>query len=433
MINKNVSLYVSAPIISIFIITAGIFVWKYDEIKQKFDKKNKISQKQETPIIQKDLSTIHPGHKVIDHGNGVYSTKDDECITDDFEYVKYGLKRIIYTVEPNDNLWNILAYNLEQQELVRQLKQDEITMVLDHIKNKMKKMSPDELRQIGIQSGNLSQLTTGDQVNLSPLILNAEEIKDNTNINLLSYKNSTTYRKNKNYVCWYKILIRGADPETFIAFDNGSGMDKNSVYVRHDSLKDVDKDTLIFLDKHYSKDKKNVYGASVKIEGVDLESFELIKGTSYAKDKTSVYFSTERMEGIDPNLAQFFIGGFMRSGSNIYKANSLIKGINAAKFTAIDNNYSKDDTNVFYNRNVTISTIENRPGNVKKATIQGANVDKFVAINASYSKDDKNVYCKGKILPEADVKTFTSPSDNYSERAEDKNNTYQACKPTPKK
>jgi hypothetical protein len=227
--------------------------------------------------------------------------------------------------------------------------------------------------------------------------------------------------------------LSGADPETFIAFDNGSGMDKNSVYVRHDSLKDVDRDTLIFLDKSYSRDKNNAYSMSIKIEGIDMKSFELIKGTPYVKDKTSVYFSTKKLEGVDPNSAYFFAGGFMRSGSNIYKANSIIKGINADKFIAIDSTYSKDDTHVFYNRNVAISVTEGRQGNVTKAILQGANVDKFIAINSTYSKDDKNVYCKGSILFDADIETFTAPANVYSEKAEDKNNIYQDCKPTPKK
>lgn len=417
MINKNIPPYISAPIISIFIITAGIFVWKYDEIEQKLRKRNVIIQKQIVPTTQKDLSTIRPGHKVVDHGNGVYSTRDDECITDDFEYVKYGLKRIIYTVEPNDNLWNILAYNLEQQELVRQLKQDEMTRVLDYIKNKMKEMSPDELKKIGIRSGNSSQLTTGDQVNLSPLILDAEKIKNDTGINILQFKNSTTYRKNKSYVCWDKVLIKGADPETFFAFDNGSGMDKNSVYAKYDSLKEVDKDTLIFLDKRYSKDKNNVYCMSVKMEGVDVESFELIKGTIYVKDKTSIYFAAKKLEGIDANSISFIGKYYLRSGSDIYRNNSIIKGANADNFIAIDAAYSKDNIHVFYIGNI----------------LSGANPLTFEVFDGAYSKDDKNVYCMGEILPGADLATFTVSNKGGTVKVEDKNNTYQTCKPTPKK
>ena len=356
------------------------------------------------------------GHKHIDLGNGHGTIRDDECLTDDFKYVTYGLRRVIYIVKPNDNFWNILVYDLKQQDLVRQLNAKELNKVLDDIKDKLNLMSSDELKNIGISSGNINVLTLGDKINISPLILDVKKIYESTGINLLKFQTSSQYRKNNKYVCWEKVLLLRADPDTFTAFSNGQAEDKNGVYFNWQTLPGANPDSLIFLDKSYSLDNESVYYTGEKINGADVKSFKKLIGV-YSRDKNSVYAFSTKMEGINPDEISF-IGKHLRYKDIVYSGKDPIVGVNADKFSSMEDSfYSKDDKHVYSSSRI----------------MQNADPQTFKFLGGFYAKDANNAYCSGDVINGADVSTFTvaNPASNSS-IAEDKNNIYDNCVVKPK-
>lgn len=412
MKNQKIDTKLGVIIIFVTAITAGVFVWQFLKTQKNPIPSNIISNAKNNieSKSQKNEPYMQSGHKHIDG-----TIRDDECLTNDFKYATFGLKRIIYTVKSDDNLWSILSYDLNQQDLVRELKTEDISKVLDDVKDEMKRMSVDDLKNIGITSGDASELTIGDKINLSPLIMNAGKIYGKTGVDILKFKTSSQFKKNSKYVCWEKILVTGANPETFIAFDNQQGIDDEHVYFTYGIATDADPDSLVFIDKWYSKDDKHIYLGGRIFDGVDMASFAIL-GDGYSRDKESLYYGTKKVEGVEPDVVSL-IGNYMKWKDNMYYNNKIISGAKADKFVAVDNTYSKDDEHVFFGNNI----------------ITGANPETFKVFNINYAKDKNAGYCMGKKLEGSDAATFNVPDPiSRSYYAEDEKNIYKTCAITPK-
>jgi len=412
MKNQKIDTKIGVIIIIIAAITAGTFVWRFSKMQKNSNPGNIISNTKNNavPKSQKGEPYIQNGHKHIDG-----TIRDDECLTSDFKYVTFGLKRIIYTVKPKDNLWDILSYDLDQQDLVRELGAVDLSKVLDDIKDEMKMMSVDDLKKIGITSGDASELTIGDKINLSPLIMDVGKIYGKTGVDVLKFKTSSQFKKNSKYVCWEKILVTGANPETFIAFDNQQGMDDKNVYFTENVVPGADPDSLVFINRWYSKDDNHVYSSGQVFDSVDVSSFSFL-GNGYSRDRESLYYGTRKVEGIKPDEISL-IGNYMRWKNNIYYDNRTISGANVDKFVAIDNTYSKDDEHVFFGNDM----------------ITGANPETFKVFNINYAKDKNVAYCMGKRLEGSDAATFDVPDPiSRSYYAEDEKNIYKTCVVTSK-
>jgi hypothetical protein len=277
---------------------------------------------------------------------------------------------------------------------------------------------------MGISSADASILIPGDEMSLSPIILNIEKIYDSTGINFLWSRSSETYKKNNNYVCWNDILLKGADPKTFIAFSDFQGMDDHAVYFSSKAFKDADRNSFVFLDLNFSKDNNSVYSFREPIKGADAQSFQLL-GNGYYMDKNHIYLFDETVEGANPKNTTYSIGNlYLRSGNFIYRGKGLIVGANADTFELYkDENgyatsYSRDGRHIFY----------------EASEILDADIKSFQFFPTTpYSKDKNNVYCKNQKIPDADIPTFHTNARMDMYFAEDKNNTYLDCKATPKK
>ncbi len=230
------------------------------------------------------------------------------------------------------------------------------------------------------------------------------------------------------------------------------GTDEKNIYViglMGDSdilrtIKNVDISTFkVMEDGKYSFDKNNVYytgyNGTIKIEGADISSFTPIKNSLlYSKDKNSLYISGKKVKGISPeNLKIFFLpfdvyAFLLKNDTNIYymTANESIvdsfniitlnsSGMDLKTFEAVgeDNNYFKDKNNL-YMKNF-------EKGLVK---IEGFDIKSMVILDDFYIKDKNNVYCNGKIMKEADSKTFTITHNKYgNEVIKDKYKIYDYC------
>ena len=96
-----------------------------------------------------------------------------------------------------------------------------------------------------------------------------------------------------------------------------------------------------------------------KVEGVDLQTFEILANEDYAKDKNNVYYYGQKVEGADS------------------KSFTLI----SSKVSNLP--YAKDENNVYFGNSVI-----------------GADVKSFVIIDFNFSKDKKNIYSYGKKILE---------------------------------
>ena len=131
--------------------------------------------------------------------------------------------------------------------------------------------------------------------------------------------------KDKNSVFYEGKKLRNISPTNFNIFDGGISydkilVDKNGAYklLENENQKDkiipldsknIDLKTLERIDSpmdssNYFKDKNGVYFLNgekfVKINGADIDTFEVTMSGKYGKDRNNVYFEGKKMEGENP-------------------------------------------------------------------------------------------------------------------------------------
>ena len=103
--------------------------------------------------------------------------------------------------------------------------------------------------------------------------------------------------------------LQNADVKTFEIFKESIsfGRDKNNVYYLGDKLNKIDPKTFEVVEGYgitIFKDKNGVYFLNgekfVKINGADIDSFEVTMRGKYGKDRSNVYFEGKKMEGENP-------------------------------------------------------------------------------------------------------------------------------------
>ncbi len=136
----------------------------------------------------------------------------------------------------------------------------------------------------------------------------------------------------------------------------------------------------------------------------DRTNFE----TGYEKDATHVYYMGSIIPGADPNSFVVFDSineAYGKDANNVYFGTSTVQGADAATFSAFDI-YGTDTRAVYLEGKV----------------IPDADPKTFVDLNENYSKDAHNVYYQYQIIPGADPNTIQVISDY--EYAKDKNHVY---------
>ena len=136
-----------------------------------------------------------------------------------------------------------------------------------------------------------------------------------------------TWIKYKDNVYYKGKKLKGISSDNFSYFDGGLSydkilVDKNGIYkfietednkktiavIRLDS-KGIDLETLERIESpmdssNYFKDKNGIYFLNgekfVKINGADIDTFEVTMSGKYGKDRNNVYFEGKKMEGENP-------------------------------------------------------------------------------------------------------------------------------------
>jgi len=84
----------------------------------------------------------------------------------------------VYEVKPGDNLWNIIKKDFEAKGLFKNLQEGQKTHLIDYMKDRFAEMSPEQLRGVGISSGNIDKLSVGDKLSLSGIVDKESNIVD---------------------------------------------------------------------------------------------------------------------------------------------------------------------------------------------------------------------------------------------------------------
>ena len=210
------------------------------------------------------------------------------------------------------------------------------------------------------------------------------------------------------------------DIKTFEMLKDGYSKDKNNIYYFGEKVEGIDMNNYEILgnenDTGYIRDKKNIFYNEKKIKNADISTFEIME-YNHSKDKNSVYYYGEKIEGADPKTFRDFPPYYKIDRNGVYSGGKKLN-VNPKTFFVFEKNYNygKDDKYVYY----LAHNADERGEKVKDAE-----VGTFEVLNKLYSKDSKNVYLdfKGYVenLEGADAKTFEVLNDRY---AKDKNFVY---------
>ena len=199
------------------------------------------------------------------------------------------------------------------------------------------------------------------------------------------------------------------------------GDDKNIYYFDEDSFKKVDKADINSFERidstGFFKDKNNVYYEGEKVEGIDMNSIEVINEMCI-KDKNSVFYEGKKLRNISPNNFNIFDGGI--------SYDKILVDKNGA-YKLMENENQKDKIKIIPldSKNIDLKTLERIDSPMdssnyfkdkngvyflngeKFVKINGADIDTFeVTMSGKYGKDRNNVYFEGKKMEGENPKKF---------------------------
>ena len=276
------------------------------------------------------------------------------------------------------------------------------------------------------------------------------------------YSSSIYFAKDKNNVYYQNKKIDGLVADGFEQIQSNFIKDKNGIYKFEEnenekSLKitpinaKIDFENLKELDWKYFGDDKNIYyfdeNDFKKLDNADVNSFKRIEYTSFFKDKNNVYYDGEKVEGIDMNSIEVISGMWIKDKNNVFYEGQKLKGISSDNFNYFDGGLSYEtilfDKNGIYKflknednekaveiirldgKELDLKTLERITSPLdssdyfkdkngvyfmdgkKFVKVNGADKDSFeVTESGKYGKDKNNVYFEGKKLEGKKSKEF---------------------------
>ena len=276
------------------------------------------------------------------------------------------------------------------------------------------------------------------------------------------YSSSIYFAKDKNNVYYQNKKIDGLVADGFEQIQSNFIKDRNGIYKFEEdenekSLKitpinaKIDFKNLKELDWKYFGDDKNIYyfdeNDFKKLDNADVNSFKRIEYTSFFKDKNNVYYDGEKVEGIDMNSIEVISGMWIKDKNNVFYEGQKLKGISSDNFNYFDGGLSYEtilfDKNGIYKflknedneKSVEIIRLDGKELDLKTlerisspldssdyfkdkngvyfmdgkkfVKVNGANKDSFeVTESGKYGKDKNNVYFEGKKMEGKKSKEF---------------------------
>ena len=274
------------------------------------------------------------------------------------------------------------------------------------------------------------------------------------------YNSSVYFAKDKNNVYYNGKKLDGIIPNDFEQIQSYFIKDKNGIYKFEEDENEQDlKITPINakidfrnfkeLDWKYFGDDKNIYyfdeDIFKKVDKADINSFERIDSTGFFKDKNNVYYEGEKIEGIDMNSIEVINGMCIKDKNSVFYEGKKLRNISPTNFNIFDGGISYDiilvDKNGAYklmenenqkdkiipldSKNIDLKTLERIDSPMdssnyfkdkngvyflngeKFVKINGADIDTFeVTMSGKYGKDRNNVYFEGKKMEGENPKKF---------------------------
>ena len=274
------------------------------------------------------------------------------------------------------------------------------------------------------------------------------------------YSSSIYFAKDKNNVYYQNKKIDGLVADGFEQIQSNFIKDRNGIYKFEEdenekSLKitpinaKIDFENLKELDWKYFGDDKNIYyfdeNDFKKLDNADVNSFERIEYTGFFKDKNNVYYDGEKVEGIDMNSIEVINGMCIKDKNSVFYQGKKLEKISSNNFNYFDGGMSYDiilvDKNGSYklmenenqkdkiipldSKNIDLKTLERIDSPMdssnyfkdkngvyflngeKFVKINGADIDTFeVTMSGKYGKDRNNVYFEGKKMEGENLKKF---------------------------
>jgi len=274
------------------------------------------------------------------------------------------------------------------------------------------------------------------------------------------YSSSIYFAKDKNNVYYQNKKINGIVADGFEQIQSNFIKDKNGIYKFEEnenekSLKitlinaKIDFENLKELDWKYFGDDKNIYyfdeSDFKKLDRADINSFERIEYTGFFKDKNNIYYDGEKIEGIDMNSIEVINGMCIKDKNSVFYEGKKLRNISPDNFNIFDGGISYDkilvDKNGAYkllenenqkdkiipldSKNIDLKTLERIDSPMdssnyfkdkngvyflngeKFVKINGADIDTFeVTMSGKYGKDRNNVYFEGKKMEGKNPKKF---------------------------
>ena len=274
------------------------------------------------------------------------------------------------------------------------------------------------------------------------------------------YSSSVYFAKDKNNVYYNGKKLDGIVPNDFEQIQSYFIKDKNGIYKFEEGENEqdlkitpinakIDFKNLKELDWKYFGDDKNIYyfdeDSFKKVDKADINSFERIDFTAFFKDKNNVYYEGEKVEGIDMNSIEVVNGMCIKDKNSVFYEGKKLRNISPTNFNIFDSGMSYDiilvDKNGAYklmenenqkdkiipldSKNIDLKTLERIDSLMdssnyfkdkngvyflngeKFVKINGADIDTFeVTMSGKYGKDRNNVYFEGKKMEGENPKKF---------------------------
>ena len=238
--------------------------------------------------------------------------------------------------------------------------------------------------------------------------------------------------------------LPGADPATFVQVRDWLGHDSQRAYFKNELVPGVDVATLQAKRYPLFCDKNDYYYQTVALHVADMENFKTIKwfeNDFWAKDSRCVYYDSVRVDGVD--LATFELVGqeFARDKRHVYMNGLVLADADPATFKPIKNSlYFRDKSHVWHYKELladadpaTFELIGDSPYCRDKSHIWykyddvllvGADPATFEVIGETdYCRDKSHIWFRSDLLPDADYATFVA---DYQSFAHDKYGTFTA-------
>ena len=162
----------------------------------------------------------------------------------------------------------------------------------------------------------------------------------------------------------YDVELRGANAETFVAFNNTWAKDDKKVYCHHRVRRVRDHESFEALNELYARDKFQIYLPGINLPKADLASFTVLDAGAgpffsmalshvyrlrgYAKDKNAVYFANVIVKGADPATFQSLRTSFGVDAKQAYYDGKSLHVQDRASWRPITHSLSCDRQAVYF-------------------------------------------------------------------------------------